>query len=230
MATHELRDEVSSEELYDAFAGSYRDYSEARKAYLTSIDDIICKAAGNRKRYLDVGAGDGRRSTHIANKVQAEEIVLLDSSETMLGKAPEDERIRKEVGSITDYSTSREFDLVTCLWNVLGHIPTRELRQNALARIQKLLSDDGLLAMDVNNRYNMAQYEVSTVSKNVWNDICCHPKRGMFPLVLGGCTSQVYIHSPFELTRVAAKCGLKLRQKYYVHYGDGSIRKSFISG
>ena len=230
MVTHKMRDAISSEKLYDVFAGSYLGYSESRKAYLTSVDDIICETAGNRKRYMDIGAGDGRRSMYIADKVRAEEIVLLDSSETMLSKAREEQRVRKKIASITNYSSIREFDLVTCLWNVLGHIPTRELRQEALLRIQKLLSDGGLLAMDVNNRYNVAQYGLRAVFKNMWNDVCWQPTRGMFPLVLGGCTSQVYIHSPFELTIAAAKCGLKLRRKYYVHYCDGSIRKGFLSG
>jgi SAM-dependent methyltransferase len=221
---------MSSADFYNAFADSYKAYSEPRMSYLSSVDKLVCETAGKRKHYLDVGTGDGRRAICIAKKVEAEEIVLLDNSERMLANVPENRNIRKELASITDYRNAKKFDLITCLWNVFGHIEGNEYRKKALLNIYELLNADGLVAIDLNNRYNLSHYGVRAFLKNIWSDLMRDRKRGIFPLKIGDCLSEVYIHNPFEIVKAAAKCGLKLRKKYYVHYGNGSIVKTFLSG
>lgn len=220
----------SSVDLYNCVADSYQAYSELRRGYLSSVDDIVCKTAGRRKRYMDVGAGDGRRSINIARRVDAEEILLLDNSDKMLAKAPKNGTIRKKIASITNYCDTRKFDLITCLWNVFGHIEGDKYRYNALVNICSMLEDDGLAVIDVNNRYNVSHYGFKALLKNVWNDLTHAPRRGIFPLDLNGCLSEVYIHNPFELDRSTEKCGLRVRKKYYLNYKDGSIVKTYLSG
>ena len=52
------------------------------------------------------------------------------------------------------------FSVITCLWNVLGHVETNQKRLTALTRMRRLLSDDGVIFIDVNNRYNAVNYGV----------------------------------------------------------------------
>ncbi len=230
MTIHSSERNISSVDLYNTFADSYKVYSEPRMAYLSSVDELVCETAGKRKRYLDVGAGDGRRGIYIAKKVEAEEIVLLDNSKGMLANVPENRKIRKELASITDYRNTKKFDLITCLWNVFGHIEGNEYREKALLNIYELLSADGIVAIDVNNRYNLSHYGLRAFLKNIWNDLMRDRKRGVFPLKLGDCFSEVYIHNPFEIVKAAVKCGLRPRKRYYVSYSNGSIVKTFLSG
>lgn len=228
--TDNSKNEKSSVDLYNSIADYYQVYSEQRIGYLSSVNDIICKTAGDRKRYMDVGAGTGRSSIIISRRVRAEQIVLLDNSERMLAKAPESETIRKVIASITDYCDPQKFDLITCLWNVFGHINGDAYRHKAIVNICNMLDDDGLVAIDVNNRYNVSHYGFKAFLKNVWNDLVHARRRGIFPLDFDGCLSEVYIHNPFEMERSAEKCGLRLRKKYYVNYEDGSIVKTLFSG
>ena len=64
------------------------------------------------------------------------------------------------------------FSVITCLWNVLGHIETNQKRLAALARMRRLLSDDGVIFIDVNNRYNAVNYGVlPTVGRMLYDFI-----------------------------------------------------------
>ena len=44
--------------------------------------------------------------------------------------------------------------------NVRGHIETNQKRLMALTRMRRLLDDDGVIFIDVNNRYNAVNYGV----------------------------------------------------------------------
>jgi SAM-dependent methyltransferase len=218
---------ATSEEFYNSVAGLYRVYSSTRRKYLEAVDNMVIALAGRRSRFLDVGAGDGGRSLHIADRVGATQVVLLDSSPNMLDRGPAPPHVRKIVCPIADYTTEERFDLITCLWNVFGHIPTTRGRLKAVRRISELLSSDGIFCMDINNRYNFRQYGVLAVVRNVWKDLLRLSGRGSFPLTLGNTTGWVYIHSPCEFDHVARRAGFAIECKAFLDYRDGSRRTGF---
>ena len=53
------------------------------------------------------------------------------------------------------------FDVITCLWNVLGHVREFENRVRAMRAMKKLLSPEGRCFIDVNHRYNARAYGCS---------------------------------------------------------------------
>jgi SAM-dependent methyltransferase len=144
--------------IYDAFAPHYREYSGTREAYLQGIDDLIARhiGRGRARHVLDFGAGDGVRGERLFRRLGGARLVQADISLEMLKRC-------RELGSAADVwdlnapdwpTRPERFDLILCLWNVLGHVPTSEERAVALSRLKGLLAPGGRLVFDVNNRHN----------------------------------------------------------------------------
>ena len=51
-----------------------------------------------------------------------------------------------------------EFDVITCLWNVLGHIFPAASRAEVLRQFARLVSPQGRIFVDVHHRYNARHY------------------------------------------------------------------------
>src|SRR6202034_945404 len=51
-----------------------------------------------------------------------------------------------------------EFDVITCLWNVLGHIFPSASRLGGLRQFARLVSPHGRIFVDVQHRYNARHY------------------------------------------------------------------------
>lgn len=220
----------SSIELYNAVANEYSNHSRQRSAYLHCVEDLVRQWAGHASRYLDVGAGDGVRSLRVASAIGADHVVLLDTSTEMLRRVPDSMSVVTVVGSIDNCDLAGPFDLITSLWNVFGHMPDCADRKASLSAIARLMSPTSKFILDVNNRYNAAHYGLTAAARNIYRDMVRSPRRGRFPLEFNGCKSEVYIHHPFELDRLARECGLKVCKKAYVHYGQGTVHRMFWSG
>lgn len=84
----------------------------------------------------------------------------MDSSSEMCARCETIRNARTVRGDIAASAprVSGQFDLVTCLWNVLGHVHGAAQRCRALANLAWLLAPDGLLILDVNNRWNVRSY------------------------------------------------------------------------
>ena len=81
----------------------------------------------------------------------------------MMAKAAEHTevwRARAEELASGGFESAERFDVITCLWNVLGHVPTAEKRLHALSAIASLLTPNGRFFLDVNHRYNARSYGV----------------------------------------------------------------------
>lgn len=61
------------------------------------------------------------------------------------------------------------FQVITCLWNVFGHVPEQH-RLIFLENLRNLLAREGRLYIDVNNRYNSRAYGWKVVLKNMLRD------------------------------------------------------------
>lgn len=220
----------SSREYYDNIAAEYRNISHGKQAFLDSVDDYIIEKIGHARNYMDVGAGDGYRSLKIATGVTAGSVVLVDNSPAIISKVKADERIAIVVDSILNVNIEERFDLITCLWNVLGHVGDAEDRKAVITKIASLLSPDGTFVLDLNNRYNIAHYGYVEVMKNMTNDVKNHPDKGWFTIGTGDNMSRVYIHAPLEIDPVIEAAGLYIDDVYYVDYRTGEKRESFFEG
>jgi 2-polyprenyl-3-methyl-5-hydroxy-6-metoxy-1,4-benzoquinol methylase len=140
---------------YDALAPWYKAYSQTRLSYLHSIERLITARIAGARSLLDVGAGDGSRALRIAASARISEIVLVEPCEAMrdLCVTPCDVWTCKA----SEIRSTRRFDVIICLWNVLGHIQAHE-RRASLVRLRQMLGPSGTLFLDVNHRYNAAEY------------------------------------------------------------------------
>ena len=159
-----------SSSFYDAVAHQYEAIRNERAAYLDRVDEIIEEGiqnkAGRKSTMLDIGCGDGTRGKGIAERAGCD-LVSIDSSNEMVRIASEN-GVNAQVVDIARVGNKLEgksYDVVTMLWNVLGHIPGND-RLLALENVRSLMTDEGVLFLDVNNRFNAAHYGEENVAKN----------------------------------------------------------------
>jgi len=225
---------MNSKAYYDQIVSHYDQISEKKDRFLIGIERIILESMAKVviNRYLDIGCGNGIRSNRIIRALNPGRSVLLDESHKMI------EQVRKIVDDSTDviesnflnFYTKDRFSLITCLWNVLGHLDSRDTRLDFLRKIYELLGEDGTVFIDVNNRYNMQYYGVSNVLHNITRDLLTKSGAGLFQLKFSGDVSHVYIHHPFELDGIISKAGFSRFKKFYVDYDTGVSKRSFFSG
>lgn len=144
---------------YERLAPAYLAFSKQRELYIRGIErEIIARVPGGAHSLLDIGAGDGLRATRMARSAGIARMVLVEPSPAMAGLAKSTAEIwciRAE--ELNARNITERFDVITCLWNVLGHVRS-ENRGRALEAAAKLLSSNGRLFLDVNHRYNAATY------------------------------------------------------------------------
>lgn len=222
-----------SNEYYNDIANSYRQISEQRKSFLDAIDEYIIDYATNKLnniKYLDIGAGDGYRSLKIARGIKSKRTVLLDNSDQILAKIESKDNVELVINSILDFDSSIKFDLITCLWNVLGHVGEFEDRKNVFRKLDTLLSDDGVFIFDVNNRYNIAHYGMKNVMNNIITEQNNPEKAGWFTLNQDGHKTQVYVHNPFEIDKYLEDTQLTVEKVEYIDYSTGEKKETFFEG
>ena len=198
-----------------------------RKPYLESVDQLIVDSIPIPVRaMLDVGAGDGVRSRRIAGAAGIKRLAMLEPSL----------RMRSRPGASGDFWDIRaesldrvqeRFDVVTCLWNVLGHIFPASNRIEVLRQFGRIASPGGRIFIDVNHRCNLRHYGVPmmlrflrdrgdvVVSWDVEGTVC-------------RTAGHVFTHREFAgLCRAA---GLSIEKRYVVDYGTGQLRRLSFMG
>ncbi len=143
---------------YDRMAPFFADLVESRRAYLDSIDRlVVAEAPPGSRSLLDAGAGDGARSRRIAQSLSVSKLVLLEPSAAMQGEGIAGAAVWT-MRAEDLHLVQAEFDMITCLWNVLGHIFPSARRIEVLRQFARLLSPQGKLFIDVSHRYNARHY------------------------------------------------------------------------
>lgn len=224
--------------MYAGLAGVYARYAEGRRAYLDAVDRLILERVprGTAARYLDVGAGDGRRTAVIAAGVGAASVAVLDNCGPMIGGCRAHASWRVIEATLEDYADdATTYDLVTCLWNVLGHVEDDARRRAALANLRGLTAPGGRLFIDVNNRYNARAYGVWPCARNMLLDAARRSDRTgdiSFTLRVGAeaVPSSVHLFSPFEMRRLIRAAGLRVVDEIVVDYRTGATRRSVLEG
>jgi 2-polyprenyl-3-methyl-5-hydroxy-6-metoxy-1,4-benzoquinol methylase len=226
-----------SQEMYGRLASVYRKYAEKRRRYLYAVDSLVIERAPKpSESLLDVGAGDGRRAEHIATELGIQSVTLIDNCHEMICLCQRYRPwrvIEASIEDFTDYSTC--YDLITCLWNVVGHIETEDKRKAALGNLRFLLKAGGRLFLDVNNRYNVRAYGAKTVIQNLLMDAITGTEQSgdiAFRLQVEqqDTPAFVHLHSPGEIETLLRAAGLTIVQRYVIDYATGKRCRSVFRG
>jgi len=183
---------------------------------------------------LDVGSGDGRRAQRIAAAAGIKTLVLLEPSTAMRQHWPSGVRglpIRAE-----DLDTVEEtFDVITCLWNVLGHVSSETQRVHVLRQFARLLSPNGIVFIDVNHRYNMREYGfLKTLGRMALDYLISNERNGdviarwTVGEMIFATSGHVFTHR--EFIRLTRQAGLQIKKRISVDYRSGDVRRSAFGG
>lgn len=231
---NELLDPVAA---YDRLAPYYSEFSKRRAAYLRSVDEqIAARMPVRASSLLDIGAGNGARALRIADAVGISRIALLEPSARMLGEARtgcEVWRIRAE--DLDVHGISDRFDVITCLWNVLGHIPGFDARVCALSAAGQHLSPRGLLFVDVIHRYNINSYGATmTAARWLRDHIAPSGSNGdvnaRWSTSNGEIATYGHVFTDQEMRRLTKESGLQCVERIVVDYENGEIRRASCMG
>ena len=155
----------------------------------------------------------------------------------MIALANNTKELKVTQADISDknFKFCEKYGIVTCLWNVLGHVNTKERRLTALINLASLMEDNGLLFIDVNNRYNVSNYGLGKVLKNIYKDIF-HFDRGNGDYKLNIDTgdikiqTNVHIFNPFEIEKLIKLAGLKIVKRWMINYNTGNSNNNIFGG
>lgn len=232
MALEHFDDPVAA---YDRIAAHYSELSRRRELYLRGVErEVISRIRPGSRSLLDVGAGDGARALRIASQLGIGRVVLVEPSREMAAKTagghPEIWPVRAEELDSPASATSERFDVITCLWNVLGHVPTAENRQRALTAIARLLGPSGTFFLDINHRYNASSYGVLPTSARWIRDLLSPGENNGDALANWNAgesqiTTRGHVFTHSEITRLAATAGLEMVGRIVIDYESGRARR-----
>ncbi len=185
---------------------------------------------------LDIGAGDGSRALRIASAAKLSRVVLLEPSAGMSGAvAGRAELWPIRCEDIQVSTISQRFDVITCLWNVLGHMPGSEKRIRALKTAAALLSPEGILFIDVVYRYNLRSYGVSmTAARWLRDQLAPSETSGdvvaKWQTAAGEIRAYGHVFIDREMRRLAHASGLECVERVVIDYETGKIRRTACLG
>ena len=214
-------------EAYDRIAEAFPRLSEQRRAYLEAVDGIIVAAIPQGSRsLLDIGAGDGVRALRIAGAAGLNRVVLLEPSAAMrrhwpaevTGWAVRAEELRSQQG---------QFDVIICLWNVLGHIFPASARVEVIRQCGRLLAPGGRIFIDVNHRYNTAHYGWAAT---IWRFL--RGSSGDVVVVWNpeGIRTSGHVFTDREFRHLCREAGVSIERRFVVDYATGAVRRWSFQG
>lgn len=152
---------------YGALKGVYESISDQRRRYNAAVDKQFLKVAQSvGRRWLDIGTGDGKRALGL-NRILLKELTvvepssLLDNSFEM--KNPDVAVVRASFESVLGLG---RFDVVSGLWNVVGHVESLE---SFFRKAWELLDEGGLLFFDANSPFNMRRFGARAALRNLFS-------------------------------------------------------------
>jgi SAM-dependent methyltransferase len=216
-------------DIYDVLAPHYREYAGRKSAYLSAVDRFVLdNMPADASSLLDVGAGDGVRGMALARARGIQRIVLCEPSAEMAARCRELRPAEVWPFPIENLpAASSRFDVICCLWNVLGHLESGKARVRALSCMKDLLLDQGVIFFDVNNRHNAAAYGWIRVAGRCIVDLLDPDERrgdANFEWQIGGrpYPAMGHLFTPAEIDMLIAQSGLVIRKKLAVDYATGA--------
>jgi len=217
---------------YDRIGPVFASIAEKRRSYLDSVDRLVISGIPSGSRtMLDVGAGDGARARRIAQAKSIAELVLLEPSVAMQGSGATVRTMRAEELHLVE----AEFDVITCLWNVLGHIFPAAARLEVLRQFARLVPPQGRIFIDVQHRYNVREYgAISTALRFLRDHVRWNETNGdlMVAWDVGEvrCTTRGHVFTHKEFRSLAQLAGLSIENRLVVDYTTGDCRRWSIEG
>jgi 2-polyprenyl-3-methyl-5-hydroxy-6-metoxy-1,4-benzoquinol methylase len=127
------------------------------------------------------------------------------------------------------------FDVIVCLWNVLGHVATRAARIEVLRQCGRLLTPRGRIFIDVSHRYNTRHYGVATtaaryIGDRVWpretrGDVVVAWHDGPEPIRTFG-----HVFTDSEVRGMCRAAGLAVERRFVVDYATGREQRHASQG
>jgi 2-polyprenyl-3-methyl-5-hydroxy-6-metoxy-1,4-benzoquinol methylase len=225
---------LDSHEFYKKISSEYSEISDLRKRYLQSIDSLIKphveQVVNQGANWLDVGSGDGKRLAQLCEGSEPKLTAVEPVEEFVTQIKHELPFAHVFKGTLEEYGNSfgaqgPKFELITCLWNVIGHSTNPH---TFLRSITDLLSDEGTLVFDVNNRLNIRQYGIRNVLRNIWKSTQGHDWtafRFSTPSPVGSFRTLTFLSSPREIKTQIKGAELEIQRKFFVTYGDGKVHQ-----
>ncbi len=221
---------------YDALAPHYRSFAAGRAAYLAAVDAFVREnLPAARRSLLDVGSGDGVRAMALAQACGIGRVVLSDASAEMAERCRALGAAAVWAVPAQELPESEPFDVVTCLWNVLGHVPGHDARVAALRRMARALAPGGRLFLDVQNRHNAAAYGWwRVVGRLALDAVRPDERRGdtSFDWRIGDRTLRGHGHlfTPAEIGGLLRESGLRPLRRVAIDYLTGARSASALRG
>jgi SAM-dependent methyltransferase len=219
-------------QAYDRIGPVFARIAEKRRSYLDSIDRLVISGIPSGSRsLLDVGAGDGGRARRIAQARDIAELVLVEPSVAMQGGDATVRTMRAE----ELHSVEGEFDVITCLWNVLGHIFPAASRLEVLRQFARLVSPQGRVFIDVQHRYNVRHYgAIPTALRFLHDRLSWKDANGDVVVAWDvedvRCATRGHVFTHREFRSLAQAAGLNIETRFVVDYATGEPRRWSIEG
>lgn len=226
---------------YNLIAPFYSELVTDKNLYLDGVDAFLVSSLLGHEvgNYLDIGCGDGVRTTNLHKKLSCGSTEGVDLSIRMIDKARASYHGLHgvsfyQINGIKDISGEPR-DLVTMLWNVIGHVP-EESRLQFLKDIRRKIKKDGLLFLDVNNyyyyRYGRLRVVYRVIKDKILSPHSFESGDLFFRMKLGGreieCTGHIF--RPLEIFNLLKKSGFSIEKVNYIDYQSGRSSSRFWSG
>jgi 2-polyprenyl-3-methyl-5-hydroxy-6-metoxy-1,4-benzoquinol methylase len=217
---------------YDRIAPEFARITAKRKPYLDSIDRLVMsRIPPGSRSMLDVGSGDGRRARRIAQEGGIADLVLLEPSVAMRGSDAGIRTMRAQELHLLE----GKFDVITCLWNVLGHIFPASSREEVLRQFARLVSPQGRIFVDLHHRYNARHYGTLPTALRFlhdalrWNDT---NGDAVVSWDVGQvqCTTRGHVFTHHEFRSMVHASSLNIETRFVVDYATGECRRWSIQG
>jgi 2-polyprenyl-3-methyl-5-hydroxy-6-metoxy-1,4-benzoquinol methylase len=223
---------------YDRIGPVFARIAEKRRSYLDSIDQlVISEIPPGSRSLLDVGAGDGGRARRIAQARDIAELVLVEPSVAMQGDTSDTKLRTMRAEELR--LVQGEFDVITCLWNVLGHIFPSASRLEVLRQFARLVSPQGRIFVDVQHRYNARHYGAIPTALRFLHDHLSWKETNGDVVVAWAiqedieevrCTTRGHVFTHREFRSLAQAAGLNIENRFVVDYATGECRRWSIEG
>ena len=222
-------------DAYDLIAPVFPRLAERRRPYLDGIDRLVLsEMPPGACSLLDVGAGDGTRARRIACARGIAELVLLEPSLAMQASGSAGAKVwtmrAEELNSV-----HARFDVITCLWNVLGHIFPSAGRIEVLRQFGRLLSPQGKIFVDVNHRYNSAHYGALPTAMRFLRDRFSPDEENgdvavSWDLEETRCITVGHVFTHKEILALSVAAGLTMEKRFVLDYTTGEQRRWSFEG
>lgn len=134
-------------ELAEVYEQCYRGRGKDYSAEAAAVLDLVRQRGGSTVTLLDIACGTGAHLRHFAR--HCARVEGLELSEDMLAVArAELPNIRLHRGDMRDFDLDDQFDVVTCMFSSVGHLPDAAELDTGVSTMARHLLPRGTLVIE----------------------------------------------------------------------------------